>query len=58
MGSIGSAYPMLLGNYIGLIDEVAPWKVVLNKNEVQEVMKRGLDVEPTNKLSTRWRVII
>ena len=41
-------------HYIGLIDEVAIWKVALNKNEIQEAMKRVYAIEPRSKLSTSW----
>ena len=40
--------------YPGLIDEVAIWKVALNRNEIKQAMESVYAIDPQSKLSTSW----
>ena len=40
--------------YPGLIDEVAIWKVALNRNEIKHAMESIYAIDPQSKLSTSW----
>ena len=52
--SIGRNEISNIEHYAGLIDEVAIWKVALNRNEIQQAMASVYAIEPQSKLSTSW----